>query len=920
MSISRLLLAVLLLACAPAASGQEALRDLFSADNFVRSAAIAGDTLYVAGDFSSLGPPTGPAAVLDAVTGVPDLGQARIGGDVEVVLPDGAGGWYVGGELRWAGGEARRNLAHILADGRLDPDFAPDPQTTDGFGSVEALALSGDSVLFVGGRFDTAGGTARDNLAAFDTRTGALLPFAPEFEYDSYIPDDVEALLVHRGVLYVGGEFDTVNGTERLGAVAFDARTGAFLPWDLRLSPEDRFGLVGVFGFGVGPAPGDTTLYLGGFFDAVRGVPRPSGSAEVTLADPATGEGGEPTDWTTTFGLGRPVVAEDVIWSNALGADPLFTISRETGAATGYAVGLGLRSGAAVALDSTGGPEGQGVVYLAAERSFPGDPFPSQYLVAVDAETKQPLPGYFDKDPILDGGTLRVAKERGYIGVRDLVLDERGRLFASGQSFFGVGSGSAPRRFLAGLDLTTGRVTDFAEEYVIFSSVEHITISPDERYLYFEMFNGLGVADLHTGVITEFPAARPAPNEAVLAEADGTGGSTEAGSPIRRAGPVLARRDGRALAPFAPPIAAPEGSTSSSSTSRFRTNSSAFVATDDRLYFNAGGGVIAYDRTTGAEIWATAANAYLDNPQADEALLVEAGPPGAEGDTLFIAGPIRGIGGETRPKFAALDAESGAVLDWNANPVEPAGRGAGNALAALGPPPGEPGEGRLYVAAGRLSIIGGEARDELAALGRRSGAVLDWAPDPDEVLGLSAMAAQPGVGGGAAGGVVYVGSRGYDAETGAYIGWDFAPFRGGSFSVLLAPLQERVILTGTFENSLRGSGHAFVAALTPARPFAPPPVSAEDDASVPQTAALSAAHPNPFRSTATVTLLLPQTQRVEVALFDVLGRRVAVLHEGPLTAGSHALVLDGSGLGSGVYVVRAQGEGFTASRRVTVVR
>ncbi len=926
MSIPRSLLTsfALLFVFAPTAHAQEPQRNLYSATDFVRSAAVAGDTLYVGGDFITVGPPTGPAAVLDRVSGEPDLSQARIGpdsfgGGVRVVLPDGQGGWYVGGEIEWAGGEPRRNLAHILADGSLDEAFAPDPQVTGVpffFGSVEALAIDTTAgVLFVGGRFDTVDGQPRDDLAALNAETGAPLPFSAEFERDGDRPADVEALFVHRGVLYVGGDFDSVNGFERRGAAAFSTQNGALLTWDLQLSP-DSFGQAGAFGFGVGPPPTDATLYVGGLFDAVRGAPRPSGSAEVTLADPITGEGGEPTDWTTGFQLGGgPItVAEDVIWRPSGAAIPLFTIDRATGASTGFLEDTPYRNGSAVALDSTGGPEGQGVVYLSAQRDFPGDPFPSRYLVAVDAESGQILTDYFDE------GVLRVTAGRGSVGVTSLVVgpggDGESRLYAGGfDELFGIGP-SEPRRFLAGIDFTTGRVTPFNEDFVIFSSVEEVTISPDERFLYFLTFNGLGVADLETGILMDFPGnARAGVRASSTAEA---GADSTAGL-VRRAGPVVARSDGSPAPAFTPPPAVPAGAVSGGDASRFRSNSAALVASAERLYLHAGGAVVAYDRFTGDELWVTATASFPADPQAEKVLLIQAGPPGAEGDTLFLAGPLSGVGGETRQKFAALDAESGAVLDWNANPTGPP-NGVGSGIAALGPPGGSEGGARVYLSGGGLDTIGGEPRDNIAAADRTTGEVLSWTAEPGEDPGGQALAAQAGLEGGVEGGVIYSGSEAYDAESGALLDWNLEPTAGGPSNVVLAARQGRVVVTGNFENSLRGSGHAFVAALSPARPFAPP-VSSEDDAQgVPRAAALSAAHPNPFRGTATVTLLLPQAQRVEVALFDVLGRRVMVLHEGPLGSGSHALVLDGSGLGSGVYVVRAQGEGFTAARRVTLVR
>jgi hypothetical protein len=84
-----------------------------------------------------------------------------------------------------------------------------------------------------------------------------------------------------------------------------------------------------------------------------------------------------------------------------------------------------------------------------------------------------------------------------------------------------------------------------------------------------------------------------------------------------------------------------------------------------------------------------------------------------------------------------------------------------------------------------------------------------------------------------------------------------------------------------------------------------------------------AAYPNPLRAgtNATIDLTAREAQRVEVALYDVLGRRVAVLFDGEVAASeTERLALPASGLASGVYVVRVVGERFQATRRVTVVR
>jgi hypothetical protein len=59
---------------------------------------------------------------------------------------------------------------------------------------------------------------------------------------------------------------------------------------------------------------------------------------------------------------------------------------------------------------------------------------------------------------------------------------------------------------------------------------------------------------------------------------------------------------------------------------------------------------------------------------------------------------------------------------------------------------------------------------------------------------------------------------------------------------------------------------------------------------------------------------------VTLAVYDVLGRRVRSLAEGPQRAGRHEVAFDASGLASGVYFVRLVTPAGQATRRLTVVR
>ncbi|MEM1043864.1 MAG: right-handed parallel beta-helix repeat-containing protein [Bacteroidota bacterium] len=95
-------------------------------------------------------------------------------------------------------------------------------------------------------------------------------------------------------------------------------------------------------------------------------------------------------------------------------------------------------------------------------------------------------------------------------------------------------------------------------------------------------------------------------------------------------------------------------------------------------------------------------------------------------------------------------------------------------------------------------------------------------------------------------------------------------------------------------------------------------------AQVSGSAASLVVYPNPAARAATVALVLPEAGEATVAVFDVLGRRVARLHAGPLSGGTHRFELSAAGLPSGVYLVRAEGgpagDAQALTERITLVK
>lgn len=77
-------------------------------------------------------------------------------------------------------------------------------------------------------------------------------------------------------------------------------------------------------------------------------------------------------------------------------------------------------------------------------------------------------------------------------------------------------------------------------------------------------------------------------------------------------------------------------------------------------------------------------------------------------------------------------------------------------------------------------------------------------------------------------------------------------------------------------------------------------------AELPQQFALHQNYPNPFNPETTIQLDLPQDARVELLVFDLLGRQVATLVDNIKDAGRHSIAFHASGLASGVYFYRLQ--------------
>jgi outer membrane protein assembly factor BamB len=168
-----------------------------------------------------------------------------------------------------APGVSRESLGGVNGSSGRPTSWTAIRDSRSDFLRLEALAAVGDT-LYVGGEFERIDGHPRNGLAALDLRTGALEPWTTPVQFgwcsDGYAGC---ALAAGNGALYLA-----VGGT----VVAVDASTGATLPWN----PAPNLGVISL-------AVSGSTVYLGGDFTRIKGGGHPYLAAvDATSGAPLT--------------------------------------------------------------------------------------------------------------------------------------------------------------------------------------------------------------------------------------------------------------------------------------------------------------------------------------------------------------------------------------------------------------------------------------------------------------------------------------------------------------------------------------------------------------------------------------------------------------------------------------------------------
>lgn len=181
----------------------------------------------------------------------PNLDLWQVGW-VFTVVPDGSGGYYVGGNFTHLARQPRGSLAHVLADGSLNPGFAPTVN-----GEVNSLVRLDDGGLVIGGEFTQVNGVNRANLARLDANGNLVTAWTAN------TVGSVERLLLDSAsTLYIGGNFTQVGGVGRSRLARLDVDTAVV---DAAWAPSANGEVRAI------ALTSDAKVWVGGAFTSMNG-------------------------------------------------------------------------------------------------------------------------------------------------------------------------------------------------------------------------------------------------------------------------------------------------------------------------------------------------------------------------------------------------------------------------------------------------------------------------------------------------------------------------------------------------------------------------------------------------------------------------------------------------------------------------
>jgi hypothetical protein len=97
-------------------------------------------------------------------------------------------------------------------------------------------------------------------------------------------------------------------------------------------------------------------------------------------------------------------------------------------------------------------------------------------------------------------------------------------------------------------------------------------------------------------------------------------------------------------------------------------------------------------------------------------------------------------------------------------------------------------------------------------------------------------------------------------------------------------------------------------------------VGVEDETTLPTEFALEQNYPNPFNPTTTFRYSIPQTSKVVIKVYDILGKEVATLMDEEKSVGTYELTWNAENLPSGVYFYQLKAGEFVNTKKMVLLK
>ncbi len=182
---------------------------------------------------------------------------------------------YIGGEFFNVNSIPRTGLAAVNAtNGSIINSFNPNVTMSGGSsaGIYSVIISTSTNRLYIGGAFTKVGGVAHQSIAAVNLSDGSVVPTFNANAGSQYDMVLGMALSGDQNILYVGGQFQQINSTSRVGAAAIRASDGGLIT---NFNPDlhiygDPAGIV----YKMAMSPDKKTLYFGGEFETAFSIAR----------------------------------------------------------------------------------------------------------------------------------------------------------------------------------------------------------------------------------------------------------------------------------------------------------------------------------------------------------------------------------------------------------------------------------------------------------------------------------------------------------------------------------------------------------------------------------------------------------------------------------------------------------------------